>query len=81
MGVGIFNKIKRGLQNIWHRIGGFIQNKLPGLVDASRKIIGAVKPVTQFIPGVSNVVNTIDKGLGLVDRVGGIGRSLMNEVK
>lgn len=81
MGIGIFKKIKNAFKTVGNKIGSFVKNTLPKVVDVGKKVVGAIKPITNFIPGVSNVVNAIDTGLNIADKAGTIGRSLMNEVK
>lgn len=81
MAPGIFKKLKNAFKTIGHKIGSFVKNKLPGVIDTGKKVIGAIKPVTEFIPGVGSVVNAIDTGLNYADKVGKIGRSILDEVK
>ena len=78
MGIGIFKKIKNAFKTVGHKVGDFIKNKLPGVVDTGKKIINAIKPVASLIPGVSNVVSAIDTGFNYADK---IGKSILNEVK
>lgn len=81
MGIGIFKKIKNAFKTVGNKVGDFIKNKLPGVIDTGKKVIGAIKPVAGLIPGVSNVVNAIDNGLNFVDKTRRIGKSILNEVK
>lgn len=81
MGIGIFKKIKNAFKTVGRKVGDFIKNKLPGVVDTGKKIIGAIKPVAGLIPGVSNVVNAFDTGLNYASKVGKIGKSILDEVK
>lgn len=84
MGVGIFNKIKNAFKSIGGKVKSFAQKAvkaLPKVVDVGKQIIDRVKPITHFIPGVGQVVDTIDTGLNAVDKVGRFGKSILNEVK
>ena len=81
MGIGIFNKIKKAFKTVGRKVGDFVKNKLPGVIDVGKKIIGAVKPVVSAIPGVSNVVNAIDTGLNIANNAGKFGKSILDEVK
>lgn len=85
MGVGIFNKIKKAFKTIGGKIGTFAKGlvrALPKVVDVGKKVIGAVSPIigTAF-PPAGAVLGTIDKGLDYVGKIGGIGRSLIPELK
>lgn len=80
MGIGIFKKIKNAMKSVGGKIkdlAGKAIKALPKVVSTGKKIINAVKPAVQFIPGVSNVVNTIDSSLNMAE---GIGKSLINKI-
>ena len=53
---------------------------IPKVVDVGKKVVGAVKPILGSIPIVGEAVNTIDTGLNFADRVGRVGKSLIDEV-
>ncbi|KAK8885235.1 hypothetical protein M9Y10_040680 [Tritrichomonas musculus] len=81
MGIGIFKKMK----NLFSKVGNTVKNiatkvveNLTKVVDTGRKIIDKKKPITSYIPGVGQVIDTIDKGLNMADNVCKIGRSLVN---
>ena len=81
MGIGIFKKMK----NLFSKVGNTVKNiatkvveNLTKVVDTGRKIIDKKKPITSYIPGVGQVVDTIDKGLSIADKAGKIGKSLVN---
>ena len=84
MGVGIFNKIKNAFKSIGGKVKSFAQKAvkaIPKVVDVGKQIMDRVKPITQFIPGVGQVVDTFDKGLDFASKAGAIGKSLMNDFK
>ena len=73
------------MKSVGNKIKGFASKTikaLPKVVNTGKKIINAVKPAIQFIPGVSNVVNAVDTGLGMADSLVGkpIGKSLMDQI-
>lgn len=75
MGVGIFKKIKNAFKSIGGKVKDFAQKAvkaLPGVINVGKQVLDKVKPITQFIPGVGQVVDTLDKGFS-------IGKSLIDE--
>ena len=79
MGIGIFKKIKNAMKSVGGKLKdltGKAIKALPKVVSTGKKIINTIKPAIQFIPGVSEVVNTIDKGL---DIAGSVGKSLIDK--
>ena len=84
MGVGIFKKMKNAFKSVGHKLGNFAKNvvkTIPKVVNVGKKVVGAVKPILGSIPIVGEAVNAIDTGLNVTDRVGKIGRSIIDEVK
>ena len=84
MAVGIFKKMKDAFSKIGKGIFKTtkkVLSNLPKAIDVGKKVVNAIKPVGQFIPGISNVINTVDAGLNYADKFKGIGKSLLNEVK
>ena len=83
MGVGIFNKIKKAFKAVGGKIGSFakrVVNALPKVVDVGKQIMDRVKPITQFIPGVGQVVDFVDRGLSYADTAGKVGKSILDKV-
>ena len=83
MGIGIFNKIKNGFRKLANKVRDTatkIVDNIPKVVDVGKQIIDKVKPITKFIPGVGQVVNTIDTGLSYADKAGKIGKSILDKV-
>ena len=83
MGIGIFKKMKNAFKTVGNKLGNFARNvvkTIPKVVDVGKKVTKAVKPILGSIPIVGEAVNAIDTGLNVADRVGKIGKSLINEV-
>ena len=83
MGIGIFNKIKNGFRKFGSKIKDVatkIVDNIPKVVDVGKQIIDKVKPITKFIPGVGQVIDTIDTGLSMAGRVGSVGKSILDKV-
>ena len=53
MGVGIFKKIKNALKSVGGKIKDFAIKTLPKVVSTGKKIVNAVKPAVQYIPGLA----------------------------
>ena len=83
MGIGIFKKMKNAFKSVGDKLGNFARNvvkTIPKVVDLGKKVVGAVKPILGSIPIVGEAVNAIDTGLNIADRVGRVGKSLIDEV-
>lgn len=83
MGIGIFKKIKNAFHSIGNKVKDFASraiNALPQVAKVGHEVLSKVKPITQFIPGVGQVVDTFDKGFDVASKVGKIGKSLMNDI-
>ena len=84
MGIGIFKKIKNAFHSIGNKVKDFASkaiNALPQVAKVGHDVLNKVKPITQFIPGVGQVVDTFDKGFDFASKAGTIGKSLMNDFK
>ena len=84
MGIGIFKKIKNAFHSIGNKVKDFASkaiNALPQVAKVSHDVLNKIKPITQFIPGVGQVVDSFDKGLDFASKAGAIGKSLMNDFK
>lgn len=84
MGVGFWNKLKKGMKMFGERIGGFAKkaiNALPKVAEVGHQVISKVSPIlSNVIPGAGAVLNTIDNGLSYVSKFGKVGKSLIHEV-
>ena len=84
MGIGIFKKMKNAFKSVGHKLGNLAKNavkSIPKVVNVGKKVVGAIRPILGNIPIVGEAVNAIDTGLNVVDNVGRIGRSIIDEVK
>lgn len=81
MGIGIFKKIKNAFHSIGNRLKDFASRTikaLPQAANIAHQILDKAKPIAQFIPGVGQVVDTLDKGFSVANK---IGKSLIDEFK
>ena len=83
MGIGIFKKIKNAFHSIGNKVKDFASraiNALPQVAKVGHEVLSKVKPYTNLLPGVGQIVDTFDKGLDVASKVGKIGKSLMDDI-
>ena len=79
MVIGIFKIIKNAFKSISCKVKDFskkVINSLPQVANIGHQILNKDKPMTQFIPDVGPVVDSLDKGFNIAHN---IGKSLMDE--
>ena len=84
MGIGIFKKIKNAIKTIGGKVKDFASKAIkamPEVAKVGHEVLNKVKPFAQFIPGVGQVVDSLDRGFDAASRFGKIGKSLMDEYK